>query len=77
MRLFRLGASWGGVHSLIAVSDPRKGRTSLDWLPSGPVWRLSIGLEALEDLIGDLEQAFAPFAEFATASQAVGRTAAE
>ena len=39
MRLFKLGASWGGVHSLVAVNDPRKGRTSLDWLPSGPVWR--------------------------------------
>lgn len=63
MQLFRLGASWGGVHSLIAVSDPRKGRTSLDWLPRGPVWRLSIGLEALDDLIADLAQAFAVFAE--------------
>ncbi|PZR85761.1 MAG: cystathionine beta-lyase [Stutzerimonas stutzeri] len=76
MRLFKLGASWGGVHSLIAVNDPRKGRTSLDWLPSGPVWRFSIGLEALEDLVADLEQAFASAAEFAKA-QAVGRTAAE
>ncbi|MGX1786611.1 trans-sulfuration enzyme family protein [Bosea sp. NPDC055332] len=63
MQLFRLGASWGGVHSLVAVSDPRKGRTSLDWLPRGPVWRLSIGLEALDDLIADLAQAFAVFAE--------------
>jgi cystathionine beta-lyase len=63
MQLFRLGASWGGVHSLVAVSDPRKGRTSLDWLPGGPVWRLSIGLEALDDLIADLAQAFAVFAE--------------
>ena len=77
MRLFKLGASWGGVHSLIAVNDPRKGRTSLDWLPSGPVWRLSIGLEALADLICDLEQTFIPFAEFLTASKAVDRTAAE
>lgn len=77
MRLFRLGASWGGVHSLIAVNDPRKGRTSLDWLPPGPVWRLSIGLETLEHLIGDLEQAFLPFAEIATASTEAGRTAAE
>lgn len=77
MRLFKLGASWGGVHSLIAVNDPRKGRTSLDWLPSGPVWRLSIGLEAREDLIGDLEQAFALFVDFATASKAAGRRAAE
>ena len=63
MRLFRLGASWGGVHSLIAVSDPRKGRTSLDWLKPGPVWRLSIGLEALDDLLADLSQAFELFAE--------------
>ena len=63
MRLFRLGASWGGVHSLIAVSDPRKGRASLDWLPPGPVWRLSIGLEGLDDLLADLARAFALFAE--------------
>jgi cystathionine beta-lyase len=76
MRLFKLGASWGGVHSLIAVNDPRKGRTSLDWLPPGPLWRLSIGLEATDDLIGDLEQAFAAAADFA-ASQRAGRTAAE
>lgn len=62
IRLFRLGASWGGVHSLIAVSDPRKGRTSLDWLRPGPVWRLSIGLEAIEDLLADLAQAFELFA---------------
>ena len=54
MRLFRLGASWGGVHSLVAVNDPRKGRTTLDWLPPGPVWRLSVGLEAIDDLIADL-----------------------
>ncbi|TGQ54099.1 cystathionine beta-lyase [Mesorhizobium sp. M1C.F.Ca.ET.193.01.1.1] len=65
LRLFRLGASWGGVHSLIAVSDPRKGRTSLDWLQPGPVWRLSIGLEALEDLLADLSQAFELFAHAA------------
>ncbi|MCA0420646.1 MAG: PLP-dependent transferase [Proteobacteria bacterium] len=77
MRLFKLGASWGGVHSLIAVNDPRRGRTSLDWLPPGPVWRLSIGLEALDDLIGDIEQAFLPFAERATESSATNRTAAE
>lgn len=63
MRLFRLGASWGGVHSLIAVNDPRKGRTMLDWLPPGPVWRLSVGLEDAGDLIADLAEAFAFFAD--------------
>lgn len=58
MRLFRLGASWGGVHSLIAASDPRKGRAGLEWLKAGPVWRLSIGLEALDDLLADLDRIF-------------------
>ncbi len=58
MRLFRLGASWGGVHSLVAVNDPRKGRAPNDWLPPGPVWRLSIGLEDADDLIADLDRAF-------------------
>ena len=62
MQLFRLGASWGGVHSLVAVNDPRKGRSNLDWLPAGPVWRLSIGLEDADDLIADLHEAFAYFA---------------
>lgn len=77
MRLLRLGASWGGVHSLIAVSDPRKGRTSLDWLPPGPVWRLSIGLEGLDDLIADLAAAFALFSAAGEpeAAQASGRAA--
>lgn len=77
MRLFRLGASWGGVHSLIAVNDPRRGRTGLDWLPPGPVWRLSIGLEAVDDLIRDLDQAFASFDAVAPAAGRGERTAAE
>lgn len=63
MRLFRLGASWGGVHSLISVSDPRRDRPAPDWLKRGPVWRLSIGLEAPDDLLADLSQAFDLFAE--------------
>ena len=63
MRLFRLGASWGGVHSLISVSDPRRDRPAPDWLKRGPVWRLSIGLEAADDLLADLSQAFDLFAE--------------
>lgn len=77
MRLFRLGASWGGVHSLVAVNDPRKGRTTLDWLPPGPVWRLSIGLEAVDDLIADLDEAFQAFAEAESppAAHAPGRAA--
>ncbi|MBN9449826.1 MAG: PLP-dependent transferase, partial [Bosea sp.] len=73
MRLFKLGASWGGVHSLVAVNDPRRGRSNLDWLPAGPIWRLSIGLEDAGDLIADLAQAFDYFT--AAAGRPAGRAA--
>jgi cystathionine beta-lyase len=58
LQLFQIGASWGGAHSLVAPSDPRKDRTDLAWLPDGPLIRLSIGLEAVDDLIDDLARFF-------------------
>lgn len=63
MRLFRLGASWGGVHSLVAATDPKRSRTGLEWVEPGPVWRLSIGLEATKDLQDDLARALEIFAD--------------
>lgn len=77
LQLFRLGASWGGVHSLVAVNDPRNGRASLDWLASGPVWRLSIGLEAQDDLLADLAQAFELFTDAQPGTARVDGKAAE
>lgn len=77
LRLFRLGASWGGVHSLVAVSDPKRGRTGLEWVKPGPVWRLSIGLEAVGDLKDDLARAFEHFADTAPAPTAAAESAAE
>ncbi|KAB2848266.1 MAG: PLP-dependent transferase, partial [Hyphomicrobiaceae bacterium] len=59
LRVFRIGASWGGVSSLVAPSDPRATRTTLDWLPNGQLVRLSIGLEDVDDLKNDLERFFA------------------
>lgn len=59
LKLFQIGASWGGVHSLVAPSDPRSGRQFCDWLPEGPYWRLSIGLEDRADLITDLSHGLA------------------
>jgi cystathionine beta-lyase len=56
LRVFRLGASWGGAHSLIAPSDPRAGRGDLDWLPAGPYLRIAVGLEAFADLADDLDR---------------------
>ncbi len=61
LNLFGMGFSWGGFESLIIPCDDQ-----LDRLPDhaiqsrkGPLIRLHIGLEATDDLIADLEQAFA------------------
>jgi cystathionine beta-lyase len=54
LELFKIGASWGGAHSLIAPSDPKVGRGDLDWLPDGPYLRIAVGLEDPEDLAADL-----------------------
>ena len=47
--------SWGGVHSL-AVVYPDLIRPNQDF--AGRIVRLNIGLETVDDLISDLEQAF-------------------
>jgi cysteine-S-conjugate beta-lyase len=77
MRHIQIGASWGGVHSLIAPSDPRKGRNHCDWLPDGPYWRLSIGLENADDIIADLDEALATLSgkDRRQATGAVGQAA--
>ena len=57
LELFGMGYSWGGFESLIIPVDTR-----YRLLPSpykGPLLRLHIGLEDLDDLTGDLEAGFA------------------
>jgi cysteine-S-conjugate beta-lyase len=54
LELFGLGYSWGGVESLAIPFDARLARSATQW-DAGPCVRLSIGLEAVEDLIADLE----------------------
>jgi cystathionine beta-lyase len=54
LRLFKIGYSWGGVTSLVMTYDLQS--------PKRPAYgsrlvRLYTGLEAIEDLIADLEQA--------------------
>ena len=56
MRLFRIGASFGGFESLITPPRPEANRTVRPWRPDGFLLRLHVGLEAVEDLIGDLEE---------------------
>jgi cystathionine beta-lyase len=62
LRLFGIGASWGGFESLAIPFDCTSIRTATKWLPGGPTVRLHIGLEDVEDLIGDLERGFAALA---------------
>ena len=63
LELFGIGASWGGYESLAIPFDCTKIRTATRWAPGGPTVRFHIGLEAVEDLIADLEHGFAALAD--------------
>jgi cystathionine beta-lyase len=67
LELFGIGASWGGYESLAIPFDCAPVRTATRWAPGGPGVRFHIGLEAVEDLLADLEQAFAALAVAARA----------
>ena len=55
MKVFAIGASWGGTRSLVAPMAIKGDRTAKPWTPEGPVLRVSIGLEDPDDLWSDLE----------------------
>ncbi len=59
MQLFAMGFSWGGYESLIIPCDPQVNRTAVPWKAEGPLIRLNVGLEHVDDLIADLERGFA------------------
>jgi cystathionine beta-lyase len=59
LRLFGIGASWGGFESLVLPFDCTNYRTATAWAPGGPTVRFHIGLEDVEDLTDDLDQALA------------------
>ena len=59
--LFGLGFSWGGYESLAIPCDPQLTRTAADPELKGPLIRLHIGLEDVEDLKADLDQALAVY----------------
>ncbi|MEZ5648007.1 MAG: cystathionine beta-lyase [Alphaproteobacteria bacterium] len=58
MSLFGMGFSWGGFESLIIPAHAENYRTAKPWKVEGPLIRLHIGLEAVEDLMADLESGF-------------------
>lgn len=60
-KIFTMAYSWGGFESLILANQPEeiaRIRPSIERKLTGTLIRLNIGLEAVEDLIADLEQGF-------------------
>jgi cystathionine beta-lyase len=60
LKLFRIGYSWAGPVSLVVAYDLRAMRARPRW--RGLVVRFSLGLEDVEDLIADCDQALAALA---------------
>lgn len=58
LKLFGIGASWGGFESLIMPIDISGIRTAVPWVESGHLFRLYTGLEDPLDMIRDLERGF-------------------
>ncbi len=58
LKLFGIGASWGGFESLAVPSELERSRSIRRWT-EGPVIRLHIGLEDVDDQIEDLQRGFA------------------
>lgn len=58
LRLFGIGASWGGYESLAMPMHPEKCRTATKWPYPGPCLRIHAGLEHPDDLIADLDEGF-------------------
>jgi len=58
LRLFKMGASFGGFESLIIPARAALGRTVRPWREPGVLLRVHVGLEAVEDLVADLDEGF-------------------
>ncbi|MBQ4846938.1 cystathionine beta-lyase [Pseudoalteromonas sp. MMG005] len=54
---FKMGFSWGGFESLVTANKSMAALRSTTGWQEGPIIRLHIGLEDVEDLIADLEKA--------------------
>jgi cystathionine beta-lyase len=65
LELFGLGFSWGGYESLAIPCDPQLTRTAADPDLKGPLIRLHIGLEDVDDLKVDLDQALKVYGQMA------------
>ena len=55
LKIFSIGASWGGTRSLIAPMAIKTDRTVRPWSHEGAVLRVSVGLEQEDELWRDLD----------------------
>jgi cystathionine beta-lyase len=58
LKVFAIGASWGGTRSLVAPMRVRQFRTARPWTGDDLVLRISVGMEAASDLMEDLSRFF-------------------
>ena len=65
LRLFGLGFSWGGFESLVMPFDLPATMSARGAPYAGPALRVHVGLEAVSDLIADLEAGFRDFGRIA------------
>ncbi len=56
LEFFKIGWSWGGVHSLAMPYDVRSIRSATRWPHDGTLVRFFVGLEDVADLQADIEQ---------------------
>jgi cystathionine beta-lyase len=66
LQLFGLGFSWGGFESLAMPCDSKTTHHAKRTPHAGPALRLHVGLEAVDDLIVDLEAGFDVFSRTLT-----------
>lgn len=57
LELFPIGSSWGGYMSLLQPQIEMHYRRAVKWDEKGMLIRLQVGLEDVDDLIADLDQA--------------------
>lgn len=63
LTLFGMGFSWGGFESLCIHVKPEKNRTATPWTNPNTVLRFHAGLEDVDDLTADLDNAFKALSE--------------
>ncbi len=63
LRLHGMGYSWGGYESLCIPTWPHRYRTAVPWQAKGQMLRFHAGLEDANDLMADIDQAFAAMAQ--------------